>query len=231
MLNSFLFFQLNQSLEAKREDVARLTTSHAEQKEKHTEMLNEVATAEELLQTLVTGLSSNSNASTAGGYLGQLADAKARLAAASTEEEQARMRMGMVEKEMKDKELKWKAVEKEAGEGAKSLEKGKKDIEALKRKLGATGWSAEKDNDAMTRAREARDAVRTLTEVCHFILCLCIFLMWVRIPRSATRSSRRWGTLNFLTQIPRKISTAPKSRGLSHPSSIYRKDRAPTLLL
>ncbi|KAF9512257.1 hypothetical protein BS47DRAFT_1372846 [Hydnum rufescens UP504] len=57
--------ELNQSLEAKHTDAANLTTSHGEQKEKHTQMLNKVATSEELLQTLVTGLSSNSNAPTA----------------------------------------------------------------------------------------------------------------------------------------------------------------------
>lgn len=130
-------------------------------------MLTQLATSEELLQTLVTGLSSTSNASTAGGYLGQLADAKTRLAAASTEEEQARMRMGMVEKEMKEKEMKWKAVEKEAGEGTKSLEKGRKEVEALKRKVDATGWDVDKDRDAGIRAKAAREEVRTLTEVRH----------------------------------------------------------------
>lgn len=75
------------------------------------------------------------------------------------------MRMSMIEKELKEKESKWKAVEKDAGEGAKALAKGKKDVESLQKKLDATGWDEEKENSAVDQIREARDQVRTLTEV------------------------------------------------------------------
>lgn len=162
--------QLRASLEAKHADVERLTASHTERKEKHTELQSQLATSEELLQTLVTGLSSSNNASSAGGYLGQLADAKARIASAATEEEQSRMRMSMVEKELKEKELKWKAVEKDAGEGEKALVKSKKDVESLRQKLSATGWDGEKETHALNQIREAREQIRTLTEVSGFFV-------------------------------------------------------------
>ena len=71
----------------------------------------------------------------------------------------------MVEKELKEKEAKWKAVEKDAGDGAKSLQKGKKDVETLQKKLDATGWTAEKEEAAAGQARELREQVRSLTEV------------------------------------------------------------------
>lgn len=162
--------QLRASLEAKHADVKRLTVSHTERKEKHAEFQSQLATSEELLQTLVTGLSSSNNASSAGGYLGQLADAKARIASAATEEEQSRMRMSMVEKELKEKEVKWKAVEKDAGEGEKALVKSKKDVESLQKKLAVTGWDEEKETNAVNQIREAREQIRTLTEVSAFFL-------------------------------------------------------------
>lgn len=138
---------------------------HSKCKEDHTTLQTQLATSEELLQTLVTGLSSSSNASSAGGYLGQLADAKARLATSSTEEEQARMRMTMIEKELKEKETKWKAVEKDAGEGAKSLQKGKKEVESLQKKVDATGWNSEKEQASAEQAQELRNQIRNLSEV------------------------------------------------------------------
>ncbi|KAF8308761.1 condensin complex subunit SMC2 [Clavulina sp. PMI_390] len=156
--------ELRASLDAKRADVERVTKAYDVSKEKHSNLQTQLATSEELLQTLTTGLSSSNNASAAGGYLGQLADAKARMAAASTEEEQSRMRMSMLEKELKDKELKWKAVEKDAGEGAKSLARGKKEVEALQKKLDATGWNEAQEAEAVKVLREAREAVRSLTE-------------------------------------------------------------------
>lgn len=75
------------------------------------------------------------------------------------------MRMSMLEKELKEKEAKWKAVEKDAGDGTKSLAKGKKDVEALQKKLSATGWDDEREQGALDQIREARDQVRSLTEV------------------------------------------------------------------
>jgi structural maintenance of chromosome 2 len=151
-------------LEAKRGDVERLTASHLKRKEKHVVLQSQLATSEELLQTLVTGLSSSNNNSATGGYLGQLADAKARAASAATEEEQARMRMTMVEKELKEKEAKWKAVEKEAGDGEKSLAKARKDVQILEAKLASTSWDSEKEQEAVAQIREAREQVRNLTE-------------------------------------------------------------------
>lgn len=152
-------------MEAKRGEVERLTASHLDHKEKHTALQSQLATSEELLQTLVTGLSSSNNNSAAGGYLGQLADAKARVATAATEEEQARMRMTMVEKELKEKEVKWKAVEKEAGDGERSLAKARKDVHNLEAKLASTSWDSEKEQQTVAQIREAREQVRSLTEV------------------------------------------------------------------
>jgi len=180
------FLKLSGSLETKRGEVERLTVSHSEHKEEHACLQSQLATSEELLQTLVTGLSSSNSNSATGGYLGQLADAKARAATAATEEEQARMRMAMVEKELKEKEVKWKTVEKEAGDGEKSLAKARKDVHALETRLASISWDPEKEQQTVTQIREAREQVRNLTEAgaFSFPLNMTLNIRYCLLPRN-----------------------------------------------
>ena len=91
----------------------------------------ELAKQEELLQTLITGLSSSSDDQQgAGGYMGQLADAKAQLSAVGTETEQARFKISMAEKEIKEKEPRAKKAEKEGEGSVRELEAKKKEVDA-----------------------------------------------------------------------------------------------------
>lgn len=118
---------------------------------------------EELLQNLLTGLSSSST--TGGGYMGQLADAKARQAHAAGEEEQSRLKLGMSQKELKALEKRWKEVEKEAGEGKRKLKEKETEVEKLRKKVEASGWSSEKESQNEMALRSAKATVRQLTEV------------------------------------------------------------------
>ncbi|KAJ8469227.1 hypothetical protein ONZ51_g9127 [Trametes cubensis] len=84
---------------------------------------------------------------------------------ATAEEEQCRVKLAMSEKELKALEARWKAVEREAGEGARQLEAMRADVERRKKKVAETGWSQEKDDAQQTAIREAKDEVQRLTEV------------------------------------------------------------------
>jgi len=153
-------------LEEKRAQVAELSESYDKLKEKHTSTQTALTTNEDLLQSLLTGLSSNSSGNVGGGgYLGQLADAKARLAHAAAEEEQMRRKLTLREKELADLEVKWKKVEKEAGDGKKGLETARKELDSVRKKVDATGWNAEKDAQLEGSIREAKVNVRTAAEV------------------------------------------------------------------
>jgi structural maintenance of chromosome 2 len=56
-------------------------------KDKHTTMQTALASAEDLVQTLLTGLASTSaQSASGGGYIGQIVDARAQLAQAAAEE-------------------------------------------------------------------------------------------------------------------------------------------------
>ena len=97
--------------------------------------------------------------------MGQLADAKARLAQASTEEEQCKQKLAMSQKELKTLESRWKEVEREAGEGQKRLKTMQADVESSRRKVAESGWSEEKELEGEMALRNAKAEVRQLMEV------------------------------------------------------------------
>ncbi|KAM6490918.1 hypothetical protein JOM56_013622 [Amanita muscaria] len=68
-----------------------LATFYNKIKERHTSLENALSNGEELSQSLLTSLSSGSgNSASGGGYMGQIVDARARAAQATTEEEQGK---------------------------------------------------------------------------------------------------------------------------------------------
>ena len=185
--------QLEGSLSQKKVLVKKLDASYATVKAEHTENQKTLTTAEELLQTLLTGLSSSGiGNSGGGGYMGQLADAKAKLAQATAEEEQSRVKLGMGEKELKVLEGRWKEVEREAGDGKKNFEKVKAETEKFKRKVEESGWSAEKEREGVDALRAAKGEERRLTEVSiftHVIVLLPTTSMFTGKGRRQTTSS------------------------------------------
>jgi structural maintenance of chromosome 2 len=97
--------------------------------------------------------------------MGQLAEAKARLAAAGTEAEQAKVKMGLAEKEIKKKEPRAKKAEKE-GEGAlKELAGKRADVEKLRKKVEAAGWDEGKERDLLQKQATHSTAMAELMEV------------------------------------------------------------------
>lgn len=140
--------------------------SHNTVKTKHAELSAALSNSEELLQTLLTGLSGSSTR-TGGGYMGQLADARAKVAQAATEAEQSVMKLGMAEKDLTAYEARYKDMEREAGDGKRQLAAAQAEIEKFRRKVAETGWSAEREAEVETALKEARSEVRLCTEVSH----------------------------------------------------------------
>lgn len=164
---------LKASLAEKTDEVAQLDKAYKALKTEHEAFHQRFTSKQELLQTLQTGLADSANTS-GGGYLGQLADAQARVVQAQTEEEQLKRQTVIVERELADAKGRWKKVEREASDGAKAVEKGKADVEKLKRTLSGMNWSEEKEAQAAGALRAARDEVRALTEVSNVLSYLPI---------------------------------------------------------
>lgn len=97
--------------------------------------------------------------------MGQLADAKARLAQATAEEEQVRVKLGMSERDLKTLAGRWKEVEREAGGGEKNLAVMKADVEKFRAKLAESAWNAEKDREGDMALKRAKGELRQFTEV------------------------------------------------------------------
>lgn len=150
--------KFQESLEESRTSVAEKNAAFNTAKEAHAAAQQSLATAEELQQTLLTGLSSSGNTST-GGYLGGIAEAKGRAAAAGTEAEQAKVQLSMAQSEIKEKEARAKKIESEGKQGKDALEKGRKEVAELNAQMEKCGWSREMKEDMEGKMREARETM------------------------------------------------------------------------
>ncbi|KAI6127030.1 condensin complex subunit SMC2 [Pisolithus sp. B1] len=155
--------ELRTALQEKQAQVKSVEEAYQEVKRKHDTTATALSNSEELLQTLLTGLSSNTNNS-GGGYMGQLADAKARQAQGAAEEEQNRVKLSMHEKELKAAEAKRREFEHDAHQGQQNLDNMKSHVNKLKQQLKACGWSAEQQQACEVELHTAREQVRRLTE-------------------------------------------------------------------
>ncbi|KAF7330368.1 Structural maintenance of chromosomes protein [Mycena venus] len=156
--------QLEASLTEKKAEVEELNASHKTVKDKHTGLADKLATAEELLQSLLTGLSNNKDNKTTGGggYMGQLATARQQVAQAAAEEKQSRVKLGMSEGELKTLETRWKAMEREAGDGRKKLEAMRATVEGCRNKVAQCAWSEEKENASDGRIQDLKVQMKSL---------------------------------------------------------------------
>ncbi|TBU44815.1 condensin complex subunit SMC2 [Dichomitus squalens] len=157
--------ELRASVENKRKQVEQLNAAHAEVKDKQAALQASLNSSEELLQTLLTGLSSSNAGNTGGGYMGMIGEAQARLAVAQTDEKSASSNLERSKSELKDLEAQWKKVEREASDAKRSLDAMRANVEGFKRKLAETGWSAEKEYEHENNLRDAKNEVRRLSEV------------------------------------------------------------------
>jgi structural maintenance of chromosome 2 len=136
-------------------------------KESYDTSTTELAKAEELLQTLLTGLSASSNGEgeAAGGYMGQLAEAKSRLALAGTEEEQAKVALTINEKELKEKEPRANKAAKDGEGGLQRLSKEKDRLKAITAKITQANWDDKIEYDLEAKRADLENKIADLGEV------------------------------------------------------------------
>lgn len=119
---------------------------------------------DELLQSLLTGMASKASDGAQGGYMGQLADARAREAAAGTEVEQAKLRIGHLQKELKTKEPLARKAEKEGAGLVQELANARDAVNQLQGQVESTGWDEGKERAlSQTRAEVSQKVSELLT--------------------------------------------------------------------
>ncbi|KAH6902556.1 nuclear condensin complex protein [Coprinopsis sp. MPI-PUGE-AT-0042] len=149
-------------IEVKKKEVDKVKKDFERVREKNAELDAKILSDQALLSTLLTGLSGNNDSG--GGYMGQISEAKSRLAQAKTEEEQVKMRLKMAQQELATLEGKKKASEREASDNQRKLTTMKKELDEWRNRLTKLNWNQEKEDALENQLKETRQNVRNLAE-------------------------------------------------------------------
>ena len=131
-------------------------------KEEFEKQSQEAESKEELLQTLQTGVASKDGQEN--GYQGQLQDARNRVTAAVTEQEQAKIKIAHLEKRIKEEEPRAKKA-KEANAGLlKELDGLKSQAQKLEKELGKLGFQPGTEEEMYKQESTLQQQIRTLRQ-------------------------------------------------------------------
>lgn len=166
--------ELEKALREKTKIYEKLKKEHDEAKASYDASYEEAQKKEELLQTLLTGVGSKEGQEN--GYQGQLQDAKKRVSAAVTEQEQAKLKITHLEKRLKEEEPRAKKAKEQNSALLKDLDGLRvqaKKVEADLAKLGLPEGSEEelqKEEAAIQQeigqlSQEADNLRRTVSQI------------------------------------------------------------------
>jgi structural maintenance of chromosome 2 len=144
--------KLHEKLQAKYEAARADVTKQTEEYDKK----------EELLQSLQTGIASKEGQE--GGYQGQLQDAKNRVSTASTEQEQAKLKISHLEKRIKEEEPKAKKAKDQNAGLMKDLEGLKAQSKKLEAELTKLGFQPGQVDDMHKLEISLQAKIRELRE-------------------------------------------------------------------
>ena len=122
----------------------------------------EVDQKEELLQTLQTGVASREGQEN--GYQGQLQDARNRVSTASTEQEQAKLKITHLEKRIKEDEPRAKKAKEQNSTLLKDLEGLRTQAKKLEAELTKLGFEPGKEDEMYEQEASLQQDIRKLSE-------------------------------------------------------------------
>ncbi|GAD93841.1 hypothetical protein AN5899.2 [Paecilomyces variotii No. 5] len=122
----------------------------------------EVEQKEELLQTLQTGVASKEGQEN--GYQGQLQDARNRVSTATTEQEQAKLKIAHLEKRIKEEEPRAKKAKEQNSGLLKELEGLKSQAKKLEAELTKQGFEPGKEDQLYEEQSKLQRSIRELRE-------------------------------------------------------------------
>ena len=122
----------------------------------------EVETKEELLQTLQTGVASREGQES--GYQGQIQDARNRVSAAATEQEQAKLKITHLEQRIKEDEPRAKKAKEQNSSLLKDLETLKAQAKKLEAELSKLGFEPGKEESMYQEEASLQKRIRAIRE-------------------------------------------------------------------
>ncbi|KAK3990099.1 putative structural maintenance of chromosomes protein 2 [Cladorrhinum sp. PSN332] len=154
--------ELEASLKEKTKAYEKIKAKYDTAKEALEKQSQEAESKEELLQTLQTGVASKEGQEN--GYQGQLQDARNRVTAAVTEQEQAKIKIAHLEKRIKEEEPRAKKA-KEANAGLlKELEGLKVQARRLEMELGKLGFTPGSEEELYKEESTLQQTIRNLRQ-------------------------------------------------------------------
>ncbi|CAG8468833.1 11655_t:CDS:10 [Ambispora gerdemannii] len=140
----------------------KLQTQFNEVKRTFEEKNEQVRKSEELLQTLSTGISAQEGHEN--GYMEQIQKAKNNATQASTEVEQAKLKISHLKKELNEKEPQVKKSQKDSKELMGELRTAQKAVQDLQATLSRMNWDPQKETDLLNSKSSEQEIVRKLSE-------------------------------------------------------------------
>ena len=154
--------ELETLLKQKTKIYDKLQAQYDKAKEELEKQNQEAETKEELLQTLQTGVASKEGQES--GYQGQLQDARNRASAASTEQEQAKLKMTHLEKRIKEEEPRAKKAKEQNAGLLNDLEGLRSQAVKLETELSKLGFEPGKEDEMYKQESTLQQTIRKLRE-------------------------------------------------------------------
>ena len=154
--------ELETQLKEKSKIHDRLQSQYEAAKVKYDAQCAELDQKEELLQTLQTGVASKEGQES--GYQGQLRDARDRASAATTEQEQAKLKITHIEKRIKEDEPRAKKAKEQNSGLLKDLEGLKVQAKKLEGELNKLGFEPGKEDEMSQQEASLEKEIRLLRQ-------------------------------------------------------------------
>ncbi|KAL8767386.1 MAG: hypothetical protein Q9209_006076 [Squamulea sp. 1 TL-2023] len=154
--------ELEAQLEGRTKVLEKMQSKYDAAKSDLDEQAAEVEQKEELLQTLQTGVASKEGQES--GYQGQLQDAKNRVSAANTEQEQAKLKITNLERRIKEDEPRAKKAKEQNSGLLRELEALRANAKRLQLDLSKLGFDAGREEEMYQQEASLQRQIQTLRE-------------------------------------------------------------------
>ncbi|KAI0111899.1 putative SMC2 protein [Daldinia grandis] len=154
--------ELEAALKEKTKAYEKTKAKYDKAKEANEKQSQEAESKEELLQTLQTGVASKEGQES--GYQGQLQDAKNRMAAATTEQEQAKIKIAHLEKRIKEEEPRAKKAKEQNAGLLKELDGLKTQSQKLQAQLAKLGFEPGQEEEMYKQESSLQQTIRGLRQ-------------------------------------------------------------------
>jgi structural maintenance of chromosome 2 len=154
--------ELESQLKDKSKIYEKLQAQYDTAKAQYDKQSAEAEQKEELLQTLQTGVASREGQEN--GYQGQLQDAKNRASKATTEQEQAKLKITNLEARIKEDEPRAKKAKEQNSGLLKDLEGLRAQARKLEAQLGKLGYEPGKEEELSQQEASLQQEIRSLRE-------------------------------------------------------------------